>query len=99
MKLVIKGIVTSEDAHLFVEHEVDGIFVSNHGGRTKESGFSMIESLLEVVKVVKEKIAVLIDGEFRRGTDRFKLLHSAMELFVLDVLIYGGYLCIWSRRS
>jgi len=74
MKLVLKGIVTREDAELCVERGVDGIIVSNHGGRAEESGRSTIECLPEVIEAVGGKIPVLIDGGFRRGTDIFKAL-------------------------
>jgi isopentenyl diphosphate isomerase/L-lactate dehydrogenase-like FMN-dependent dehydrogenase len=72
MKLVIKGIVTREDAHLAVENGVNGIIVSNHGGRGENSGRSTIESLPEVAQAIAGRIPVLIDGGFRRGTDIFK---------------------------
>ncbi|MBI4664343.1 MAG: alpha-hydroxy-acid oxidizing protein [Verrucomicrobia bacterium] len=74
MKIVLKGIVTAEDATLALQHKVDGIIVSNHGGRGEESGRSTIESLPEVVAAVDAKIPVLVDGGFRRGTDIFKAL-------------------------
>ena len=74
MKLLIKGIVTGEDAALCVEHGVDGLIVSNHGGRAEASGRSTIECLPEIVKAVNGRIPVMIDGGFRRGTDVFKAL-------------------------
>lgn len=74
MKVVLKGIVTSEDAHLCITHGVDGIIVSNHGGRSEESGWATINSLPEVVDAVGGRIPVLIDGGFRRGSDIFKAL-------------------------
>ena len=74
MKLVLKGIVTREDAALALEQGIDGIVVSNHGGRSEESGRSTIESLPEVVEAVGAKIPVLVDSGFRRGTDVFKAL-------------------------
>lgn len=74
MKLVLKGIVTREDAQLAVEHGVDGIIVSNHGGRIEASNRGTIECLPEVVAGAAGKIPVLIDGGFRRGTDVFKAL-------------------------
>ena len=74
MKVVLKGIVTEEDAKLAVEHDVDGVIVSNHGGRGEESGRSTIESLPEVVEAISGRIPVLIDSGFRRGTDIFKAL-------------------------
>ena len=74
MRLVLKGIVTGEDARLAVEHGVDGIIVSNHGGRAEDSGRSTIESLSEVVDAVDGRMPVIVDGGFRRGTDIFKAL-------------------------
>jgi 4-hydroxymandelate oxidase len=74
MKLVIKGIVTREDGQLAVEHGVDGLVVSNHGGRGEETLRSTIECLPEVVQACAGKIPVLIDGGVRRGTDIFKAL-------------------------
>jgi 4-hydroxymandelate oxidase len=74
MKLFVKGIVTGEDAALAIEHGVDGLVVSNHGGRAEESGRSTIECLPEVAAAVKKRIPVVIDGGFRRGTDVFKAL-------------------------
>jgi len=74
MKLFLKGIVTGEDAALAVEHGVEGLVISNHGGRAEESGRSTIECLPEVASAVSGRIPVLIDGGFRRGTDVFKAL-------------------------
>jgi isopentenyl diphosphate isomerase/L-lactate dehydrogenase-like FMN-dependent dehydrogenase len=74
MKLVLKGIVTREDAALAVEHGVDGLVVSNHGGRSEESGRAAIDCLAEVVDAVGGKIPVLMDSGVRRGTDVFKAL-------------------------
>ena len=74
MRLLLKGIVTAEDAGLAVEHGVDGIIVSNHGGRSEDSGRSTIECLPEVVEAVQGRIPVIVDSGFRRGTDIFKAL-------------------------
>ncbi len=73
-KLLIKGMDTHEDARLCVEHGVDGILVSNHGGRSTETGRATIDALPEVVAAVGGRIPVLVDGGFRRGTDVFKAL-------------------------
>jgi 4-hydroxymandelate oxidase len=73
-KLVIKGLVTREDALLAVEHGVDGIIVSNHGGRAEDSGRASIDSLAEVAPAVAGRIPVLVDGGVRRGADVFKAL-------------------------
>jgi len=74
MKIVLKGIVTREDAALAVDHGVDGIIVSNHGGRQEESNRATLDSLIEVLEGAQDSIPVLIDGGFRRGTDIFKAL-------------------------
>jgi 4-hydroxymandelate oxidase len=74
MKMLLKGIQTREDARLSIEHGVDGIIVSNHGGRAEESGRATVQCLPEVVDAVNGRIPVLIDGGIRRGTDVFKAL-------------------------
>jgi len=74
MKVVVKGIVTGEDAAMAVRNGADGLIVSNHGGRAEESVRSAIECLPEVVEAVAGRIPVLVDSGFRRGTDIFKAL-------------------------
>jgi isopentenyl diphosphate isomerase/L-lactate dehydrogenase-like FMN-dependent dehydrogenase len=74
MKVLIKGIETREDTLLAIENGVDGVVVSNHGGRAEESGRGTIECLPEVVEAAAGRIPVLIDGGFRRGTDIVKAL-------------------------
>jgi 4-hydroxymandelate oxidase len=71
---IIKGIDTREDARLAVEHGLDGILVSNHGGRSTETGRATIEALSEVVAEVGNRVPVFVDGGVRRGTDVFKAL-------------------------
>jgi len=74
MKVLLKGIQTREDAALCLEHGVDGILVSNHGGRADETLRGTIECLPEVVEAVGGRIPVFVDGGIRRGTDIFKAL-------------------------
>ncbi len=74
VKLLVKGIVTAEDATQAMRAGVDGIVVSNHGGRQEETLRSTIECLPEIVAAVGGRIPVLIDGGIRRGTDIFKAL-------------------------
>lgn len=74
MKLVLKGIETREDARLAREHGVDGLIVSNHGGRAAETGGATIDELAEVIDGAGSQMPVFIDGGFRRGTDIFKAL-------------------------
>jgi isopentenyl diphosphate isomerase/L-lactate dehydrogenase-like FMN-dependent dehydrogenase len=73
-KLVLKGIMTGEDAKEAMRHGVDGIQVSNHGGRAEESGQSTVGVLVEVVDAVNGRVPVLVDGGVRRGTDVLKAL-------------------------
>jgi isopentenyl diphosphate isomerase/L-lactate dehydrogenase-like FMN-dependent dehydrogenase len=74
MKVLIKGIVTREDAVLAMQHGADGVVVSNHGGRSDESLRGTIDCLPEVVEAVGGRIPVFFDGGVRRGTDAFKAL-------------------------
>ena len=74
MKIVIKGILAHEDATLCVQNGVDGLIVSNHGGRGEDSGRSTIDALPEIVEAVGGRIPVLVDGGIRRGTDVIKAL-------------------------
>jgi len=74
MKLMLKGIETREDARLAREHGVDGIVVSNHGGRALDTNRSTIEALPEVIDGAGPGVPVFVDGGFRRGTDIFKAL-------------------------
>ena len=74
MKIVVKGIVTREDAAGAVEAGADAVYVSNHGGRAEASGWGALESLPEVVEAVNGRVPVMIDSGFRRGTDIFKAL-------------------------
>jgi len=69
-----KGILTGEDAAACVEHGVNGIVVSNHGGRAMDYGPATLEVLAEVVDGTQGRIPVLVDGGFRRGTDVLKAL-------------------------
>jgi isopentenyl diphosphate isomerase/L-lactate dehydrogenase-like FMN-dependent dehydrogenase len=74
VKLLIKGIVTSEDAALAVAHGADGIIVSNHGGRNEETLRATLDCLPEIAAAVGDRVPVLLDGGVRRGTDVFKAL-------------------------
>ncbi len=74
MKLALKGIVTREDAEIALQHGVDVIWVSNHGGRAENSMRSAIECVPEVAPAVAGRVPVVVDSGFRRGTDIFKAL-------------------------
>ncbi len=72
--LLAKGILTPEDAKLALEHGVEGIIISNHGGRAMDYSPSTLEVLPEIVEAVNGRVPVLIDGGFRRGADILKAL-------------------------
>ena len=74
MKLVVKGIVTHEDAELCLKYGVDGIYVSNHGGRSEDGSRASIDCLSEIARVAKGKVPIIFDSGVRRGTDIFKAL-------------------------
>jgi isopentenyl diphosphate isomerase/L-lactate dehydrogenase-like FMN-dependent dehydrogenase len=74
MKILVKGIENPEDADLCVQNGADGIIVSNHGGRATDSGRATIDCLPEVIQVVRNRVPVIVDGGFRRGSDVFKAL-------------------------
>jgi isopentenyl diphosphate isomerase/L-lactate dehydrogenase-like FMN-dependent dehydrogenase len=73
-RLRVKGLMTAEDAKLAVEAGLDGIVVSNHGGRAEDNGRSTIDALPEILEAVGGKVPVLVDSGFRRGTDIAKAL-------------------------
>jgi isopentenyl diphosphate isomerase/L-lactate dehydrogenase-like FMN-dependent dehydrogenase len=74
LPLVVKGVLTAEDAVLAAEHGAAGIIVSNHGGRQLDGVPASLDVLPEVVEAVGERVEVLVDGGIRRGTDVLKAL-------------------------
>ena len=72
--MLAKGVLTAEDARLCVEHGVEGIVVSNHGGRALDHSPATMEVLPEIVDAVAGRIPVIIDSGFRRGSDVLKAL-------------------------
>jgi isopentenyl diphosphate isomerase/L-lactate dehydrogenase-like FMN-dependent dehydrogenase len=74
LPLVIKGILTREDAILAVEHGADAVWVSNHGGRQLDGVAAGLDALPEVVEAVAERCEVYVDGGIRRGNDVLKAL-------------------------
>jgi isopentenyl diphosphate isomerase/L-lactate dehydrogenase-like FMN-dependent dehydrogenase len=90
LPLVVKGILTPEDAVLAVEHSVDGIWVSNHGGRQLDGVAAPIDALPKVVEAAGGGCEVYVDGGFRRGTDVVKALAlGARAAFVARPIAAG----------
>ena len=78
--LVIKGIATAEDAGIALDHGVDWIYVSNHGGRQLDHGRGAMHVLPEIVAAVKGRAGIMVDGGFCRGTDIVKAIASGADL-------------------
>jgi (S)-2-hydroxy-acid oxidase len=83
MKIILKGIMTEEDARRAVEAGVDAIVVSNHGGRQLDGVSSTLEALPEVADAVRGKIPVIFDGGITRGSDVFKALALGADLCLI----------------
>jgi isopentenyl diphosphate isomerase/L-lactate dehydrogenase-like FMN-dependent dehydrogenase len=78
--LAIKGIATAEDAGIALEHGVEWIYVSNHGGRQLDHGRGSMEALPEIVDAVAGRAKILIDGSICRGTDIVKAMACGADL-------------------
>jgi isopentenyl diphosphate isomerase/L-lactate dehydrogenase-like FMN-dependent dehydrogenase len=90
LPVVVKGILTQEDAALALAHGAAAIIVSNHGGRQLDTAVATIEALLEVVEAVAGRCEVYLDGGVRRGTDVLKALAlGARAVFVGRPILWG----------
>jgi isopentenyl diphosphate isomerase/L-lactate dehydrogenase-like FMN-dependent dehydrogenase len=90
-KLLVKGILTVEDALLAAEHGADGIFISNHGGRQLDGLPSPMEALPPIAAAVGDRLALLVDGGIRRGTDVVKALALGADMVFLGrAAMYGA---------
>jgi isopentenyl diphosphate isomerase/L-lactate dehydrogenase-like FMN-dependent dehydrogenase len=78
--LALKGIATAEDAKIALDHGVDWIYVSNHGGRQLDHGRGSMDVLPEVVEAVAGRAGIIVDGGFARGTDVVKALAAGADL-------------------
>src|SRR5437763_2618328 len=78
--LVIKGIATAEDAAIALDHGVDWIYVSNHGGRQLDHGRGAMHVLPEIVQAVKGRAKIMVDGGICRGSDVVKAIASGADL-------------------
>jgi len=90
LPLLLKGILSSEDALLAAEHGADGVIVSNHGGRQLDGVAASLDALPEVVEAVGGRLEVLFDGGVRRGTDVLKALAlGARAVFAGRAVVWG----------
>ncbi|HKO09729.1 MAG TPA: alpha-hydroxy acid oxidase, partial [Alphaproteobacteria bacterium] len=80
LPLALKGIATREDARIALEHGVEWIYVSNHGGRQLDHGRGALEVLPEIVEEVAGRARIMIDGGFCRGTDVVKAIALGADL-------------------
>jgi len=88
--LVLKGIGTAEDARIALDHGVDCVYVSNHGGRQLDQGVGSIDVLPEVVEAVAGRARIMVDGGIYRGTDVVKALVLGADVVSVGRLyIYG----------
>ena len=78
--LGIKGIMSAEDAEIAVQHGVDWIYVSNHGGRQLDHEPAAIEVLDEIVQAVRGRAKIIVDGSICRGTDIVKVIAAGADL-------------------
>src|SRR6202171_3221547 len=81
--LVIKGIATAEDAAIALDHGVEWIYVSNHGGRQLDHGRGAMQVLPEIATAVTGRAKLMVDGSFCRGTDIVKGIASCAALYVM----------------
>jgi isopentenyl diphosphate isomerase/L-lactate dehydrogenase-like FMN-dependent dehydrogenase len=90
LPIILKGILTAEDALLAVKYGVEGIIVSNHGGRQLDGVLASIEALPEIVEVVGQHCEIYMDGGIRRGTDILKALAlGARAVLVGRPILWG----------
>jgi isopentenyl diphosphate isomerase/L-lactate dehydrogenase-like FMN-dependent dehydrogenase len=90
LPVVVKGVMTAEDARLAVEHGAAAIIVSNHGGRQLDGVLATIEALPEVVDAVAGRCEVYLDGGVRRGTEVLKALAlGARGVFIGRPVLWG----------
>jgi isopentenyl diphosphate isomerase/L-lactate dehydrogenase-like FMN-dependent dehydrogenase len=83
LPILVKGVLTAEDARLALEHGVDGIVVSNHGGRQVDGAVAALDALPEVRDAVGGDATVLMDSGIRRGSDVLKALALGADAVLL----------------
>lgn len=90
LPILVKGILRKDDAKKAVEYGVQGIIVSNHGGRQLDGAIASLDALPEIVEAVGERIEILIDGGIRRGTDILKALALGAKAVLVGRPILWG---------
>lgn len=90
LPIILKGILTAEDALLALEHGAAGIVVSNHGGRQLDSAVTALEALPEIVEAVAGRCEIYMDGGIRRGTDVLKALALGARAVLLGRPVLWG---------
>jgi len=93
LPIILKGILTEEDAELAVQNGADAIIVSNHGGRQLDTVCTTLEALPEIARVVDKRIPVFFDGGIRRGSDVFKAIALGADC------CFVGRPAIWALNS
>jgi (S)-2-hydroxy-acid oxidase len=90
MKIVVKGVLTVEDALIAVDYGVDGIWISNHGARQLDTSPATIEVLPDIVRAVGNRCEVYLDGGVMRGTDVLKAVAlGARAVFIGRPVLWG----------
>jgi isopentenyl diphosphate isomerase/L-lactate dehydrogenase-like FMN-dependent dehydrogenase len=90
LPVVVKGILTAEDARQAVRHGVDGIIVSNHGGRNVDTTIPTIEALPAIIDAVGDSAEVYLDGGVRRGTDVLKAIAFGARAVLIGRPVFWG---------
>ena len=90
LPVVVKGIMTAEDARLCVQHGARAVVVSNHGARLLDTTFATIEVLPEIVEAVDGRLEVYLDGGIMRGTDVFKALALGARAVLIGRPVFWG---------
>jgi 4-hydroxymandelate oxidase len=90
LPLILKGVLSPEDARLAAEHGADGVVVSNHGGRQLDGAQASIDALPEVVEAVGGRIEVFLDGGIRRGTDVLKAVAAGARAVLVGRPVLWG---------
>jgi glycolate oxidase len=93
LPFVLKGVATAEDARIALDHGVDVIYISNHGGRQLDHGRGTMDVLPEIVQVARGKADIILDGSILRGTDVLKALALGCKAVTI------GKLQGWQNKS